>query len=297
MMMVTRVGSTGRFLRVCCRDNHGSRNTTTHRWLFTIPFRVSLRPSCVVGMHDTWLQQQRQQQVRSFAVGKKRKLKQQRLAASRRETEPIVEEVPEQEEEQTPKQVLKDGEYFEDFDDKEEFIERFGRPPRYPRTIREFKISLQKAWKLYVSTFDEFKSKEDRVDDNEDSDGSKTEKSMEEIGGRIQKNVAANREFLKEEGGKALENLKRNTGIRTREDAKRLAAEMLKLGTECISQFMAGYRKGRDDEVEKMLTEYFQEIEEQLSGENTKTDGKDGVDVTKRGWKRTRKPKRRIIHR
>jgi hypothetical protein len=56
---------------------------------------------------------------------------------------------------------------------------------------------------------------------------------------------------------------------------------MMKLATDCLREFMAGYRQGRDQEVEKMMNEYFQEEDE-----------KEATDEQQSIRKRRRKPKR-----
>ena len=59
------------------------------------------------------------------------------------------------------------------------------------------------------------------------------------------------------------------TGVSTKEELREWVGEQLKLGTACLSQFMRGYRKGRDDEVDRMLHEYFKDLDKQ-----TEPDGK-----------------------
>jgi hypothetical protein len=41
------------------------------------------------------------------------------------------------------------------------------------------------------------------------------------------------------------------TGASTKEDLKVWVGDMLKLGTECLTEFMSGYRKGRDEEIDR----------------------------------------------
>ena len=49
------------------------------------------------------------------------------------------------------------------------------------------------------------------------------------------------------------------TGLRTTDDMRELSRYFLERFTEVVQEFMAGYRKGRDEEVQKMLTTYFQD--------------------------------------
>jgi hypothetical protein len=61
-------------------------------------------------------------------------------------------------------------------------------------------------------------------------------------------NVKRNVEFVKEESTKCVIKCE-NKRIPT-EDL-RPASDMMKLASECVKEFMTGYRKGRDDETEK----------------------------------------------
>jgi len=56
------------------------------------------------------------------------------------------------------------------------------------------------------------------------------------------------------------------SGIQSTQDLRQLATDYLKLATTCLQEFMAGYRQGRDEEMERMLNEYFQEKENSPSG-------------------------------
>jgi hypothetical protein len=80
-----------------------------------------------------------------------------------------------------------------------------------------------------------------------------------------------------------LEQAKDTTGIHNTEDLRMVAEDMMRLATQCLKEFMAGYRQGRDDEVDKMLNEYFQEEKGQKHDEND-----EGGGITP---KRRRRPK------
>lgn len=99
------------------------------------------------------------------------------------------------------------------------------------------------------------------------------ESKKDEISANVQRNV----DFVKKESTKLRDEVRERTGIHTTEDLRQVAGDMMKLASACLKEFMSGYRKGRDDETEKMLTEYFQELEEK-------------VNKPKR-----RKPKRRVL--
>lgn len=115
--------------------------------------------------------------------------------------------------------------------------------------------------------------------------------------------------IVRQDAQELLEHAKDTTGIRTQDDLKALASEAMKVATECIREFMAGYRSGRDSEIDKMLHEYFQDDKgenETKNGVEEKESSPPGTHLvdadaihksqvtTKTGRKKKRKPKRGI---
>lgn len=155
---------------------------------------------------------------------------------------------------------------------------------RLPRSIAGWRSVFSNAWRDYCSTWegffgseqDESKEKETK----EEAAGSEMKGIIESQKKAVRGNVKRNVAFVKEEGPKFLQFMKDNTKIYTKEDLKKWAGEQLKLATQCVNEFMAGYRSGRDEEVEKMLNQYFKE----------ESDEKE-ADVPKR---KRRKPKRLV---
>lgn len=146
---------------------------------------------------------------------------------------------------------------------------------RYPRTLAGWKIALSRAWEKYLWTHEGFLIAEKRRDvrgnilpDDEkmedDGDGvaSTVQDRAAEAASQVSSNVQKNVETLKDEAPKLLKMGQQLTGISTKEQLREWASDQLKLATECLGEFMNGYRKGRDDEVDRMLHKYFQEIED-----------------------------------
>ncbi|KAL3941857.1 MAG: hypothetical protein SGBAC_003849 [Bacillariaceae sp.] len=104
---------------------------------------------------------------------------------------------------------------------------------------------------------------------------------------QLKKNLTNNVSAARDEAQKLQEEMSERTGIRTQEDLKEVARQAMTLATECLKEFMSGYRNGRDQEVERMLNEYFQE-------EGEGDDLKEQVDGDAKR-KRRRKPKRAIL--
>ena len=160
-----------------------------------------------------------------------------------------------------------------------------------PKTSAEWKRRLYKAWEEYIWTFEGFLYTANNKDaDNGEDLLDKTKEMIQEQQKEAEKNIGKNREFLRAEGEQALDNMKRNSGIHTRDDLKTWATNSMKLANECLSEFLSGYRKGRDVEVDKMINEYFQEEEPEKDA--AAEDESSSTEVQTR--KRRRKPKRRI---
>ena len=146
---------------------------------------------------------------------------------------------------------------------------------RYPRTLEGWRTALSRAWEKYLWTHEGFLIAEKRRDARgnilpddqkvEDDDNGmaptiqdRAAEAASQVSSNVQKNVAT----LKDEAPKLLKVGQQLTGIRTKEQLREWASAQLKLATECLGEFMNGYRKGRDDEVDRMLHKYFQEIDD-----------------------------------
>ena len=140
-------------------------------------------------------------------------------------------------------------------------------PIRWPRSPQAWYKAFGEAWGLYKGTWEGFFSKTPNDDDattaekQNDDETDDTHKG-ESAAKQIADNASNNLRVAQEEGGKLLEEVQSKTGIYTVEDVKQTAREMMKVATAMLKEFMTGYRKGRDEEVDKMLHEYFQEEED-----------------------------------
>lgn len=162
-------------------------------------------------------------------------------------------------------------------DDVEEFV--------WPRNFSEWKFVLTETWEDYKWTWRGFRTSKGLFveDETEAAESEKKrqdqQKHLQAKAEEVTAQAKANAEFVKDEALSLRQQIRDQTGIHSQEDLRKWAADMMRLASECVNEFMKGYRKGRDDEVEKMLTEYFQEIEK---------------DANK---KRKRRTKRRILNR
>lgn len=149
---------------------------------------------------------------------------------------------------------------------------------KYPRTLEGWRICFRRAWNTYLWTWEgtllsEKKRDEhgniigvlkEEKDEDEESTTRETMKSKAtDVAMHVSQNVQKNVATIQQEAPKLLETAQRLTGITSKEELKQWATDQLKLGTECLSMFMKGYREGRDKEVDNMLHEYFKEMDEE----------------------------------
>jgi hypothetical protein len=156
---------------------------------------------------------------------------------------------------------------------------------KWPTTFAKWKEAFSLAWQDYKSSWVGFTtSKGLFVEDVEPEKEVQKEKIVGSIMSKskeVMVNVKRNSKFLQTSAMKIRKEVRERTGITSIEDVKAYAADAMRLATECLNQFMQGYRKGRDEEVEKMLTQYFQNLEAQANQPR----------------KKRRKPRRRVINR
>ena len=151
---------------------------------------------------------------------------------------------------------------------------------------------FKQTWAMYKETWGGSANGKNFVDqDGQEKEGSKgIDEEIVRHGRTMKSNLEKNLEFTKREGAALLEETKTYTGIHTKDDLKAFAAEQMKLANACLKEFMAGYRQGRDEEIDRMLHEYFQDGD---SHNNNKKNEDLGQNKSSR---KKRKPKQRIIH-
>eukprot|EP00814_Leptocylindrus_danicus_P012035 CAMPEP_0116036424 /NCGR_PEP_ID=MMETSP0321-20121206/21195_1 /TAXON_ID=163516 /ORGANISM="Leptocylindrus danicus var. danicus, Strain B650" /LENGTH=222 /DNA_ID=CAMNT_0003513925 /DNA_START=197 /DNA_END=865 /DNA_ORIENTATION=- len=127
---------------------------------------------------------------------------------------------------------------------------------------------------------EELEKREEYAEENGRFDVEGLEIAVTEQVAHMEENFDRNADFLKKRGDEVLKVVKEETGIQTKEELKIWLEEQMKLGVECLSEFMKGYRHGRDEEVDKMLHEYFKDLDEEKDrddagdGEKRKNEGK-----------------------
>lgn len=79
-------------------------------------------------------------------------------------------------------------------------------------------------------------------------------KEFEESVSKLTDNTMRNVRIVKKDAEEIIKAARDNQN-----EIRAFASDMLRIATECLKEFMAGYRHGRDQEIDKMLNEYFQE--------------------------------------
>lgn len=135
----------------------------------------------------------------------------------------------------------------------------------WPKSAREWLAILRETCKDYIETWDGFFNNVPALEKVEDTELKKetdtfdlaveTSKKKKEV----IKNTNRNLETIQETGIELMDIAKEKTGINNAKELKLLIAEQIRLANECLSTFMDGYRTGRDDELDKMVNEYFQD--------------------------------------
>jgi len=166
------------------------------------------------------------------------------------------------------------------------------QPIPWPKSFSGWYKALSESWIVYKGTWEGFMSSSpsrSSTDDSEDDSG----KNATDL---VMDNAKNNLDYMKTEGDKVINEIQSKTGIYTLEDLKTTAKEYMTVATLMLTEFMKEYRKGRDEEVDKMLHEYFQQQQEQE--QEQPQEGDDTVDKQdnsneKHPKRRRRQPKRR----
>ena len=235
--------------------------------------------------HDTYAHHHHQQQyqLRSFSSHQQRRHNRKRL----RMRDKAAEDLKQQQLDEKPKHVKPWWRYITIWPDPHGYDPEFEKRQRFPRPTSL--AHLREAWDLtvkdYRSTFEGWLLPEpEEIGATHGAKETSISEQVEAHRKQIQSNVAKNVKFLKVEGSEALQEVQKRTGIYTLQHLKEWTALQLQLATECVQEFMVGYREGRDDEVEKMMNEYFQGMWEDEEAKSADGEPK----------KRRRNPKRRI---
>ena len=209
----------------------------------------------------------------------------------------------------------KDNDKDNDERDKSIFSILGANPQPDPPELQQVKLArkrkltlmeaIPEAWEMYKGTWEGFfdnhkkgfsdknkDSEEDNVNDESFIDEEKITKKQKEL----RKNIKGNVKALKKEGANALEAAKDVTGIRNKKDLVEWSMKQLKLANECLGEFMMGYRRARDEEIDKVMNEYFKDFDvegdEKEKNELNKVDGISRSSEIKAGRrKRKRKSK------
>ena len=149
-------------------------------------------------------------------------------------------------------------------------------------SLQDYKAIVKEAWRQYKWTWQGFLTPKHKLTEEDFIYKSEEQLEREKLEREQQKekNNCNENDWKVDEESKAkspeelLQNFRRNvlslrtegpklakeiTGMSTKEELKAWAAAQMRLTADCLSHFMQGYREGRDEEIDKMLNEYFKE--------------------------------------
>jgi hypothetical protein len=195
--------------------------------------------------------------------------------------------IPPQYEPGKPWQVIFPRYHF-DPNEKEEMDDNSSQSTSPRATLGDYRRALPQAWEIYLQSWG-IEPKKKPTDSSALASVKEEQEQGPSLVEQTQQNVTENLKVAKQEGQVLLEAAQEQTGIRNKDDIKMFASDMLKLATETLKEFMAGYRQGRDKEIDRMLHEYFQEEDD----EKAKKDQEKEESAMKK--KKRRKTKRRIL--
>jgi hypothetical protein len=150
------------------------------------------------------------------------------------------------------------------------------------RSLSAWKVALVETWRDYRSTWvgfwtsrgflveDADTSNSNATADTNESTGSSAnnalttqqQQTLDRAQDQITTNIQRNTKFVKHAAQRLGSELQSHTGIYNTQDLRTWAAAVMRLGSDSVAQFMAGYRTGRDQEVTNMLTSYFEQLQQ-----------------------------------
>jgi hypothetical protein len=157
------------------------------------------------------------------------------------------------------------------------------------KTFREHLNNLPSAWAEYKDTWRGFWSSgvlvippEERKESGENSEENE-QLTPSAIQRQIRRNIRRNTKVATKTALYIRQQVRDRTGIHSAEDMRRVAAESMLLLSQCLDEFVSGYREGKDAQIRQML-------EEDLERQRVEKAKKDNPPRAKK-----RRPKRRIL--
>jgi hypothetical protein len=179
--------------------------------------------------------------------------------------------------------------------------------PKEKKPISHYIQAFRNAWRDYMDTWrgnsvedeeqknkvvsvnKDSRSSEKKKDDDNDDDEDKLTETMTGMKRKIRRNVRRNTRAAKVTALSIRQQIRERTGIKSADDFKRVAADVMTLVANCLNEFVSGYREGRDAQLRKML----QEDLAQQQKEEAKAAAQERVSPTRL----KRRPKRRVLRR
>lgn len=145
----------------------------------------------------------------------------------------------------------------------QEFCDRHNQQKPLPKSLAEWKTALSRGWAEYRSTWEGFTASKGFLVSEKGNE--ELDKKIQEQADNVKENTRRNRRFVEKGSALARIEITKHTGVETMQDLKDYVAGLMRLASDCVREFMQGYRKGRDDETDKMLTKYFQDLQDKAN--------------------------------
>ena len=94
--------------------------------------------------------------------------------------------------------------------------------------------------------------------------------SIQKTKDKVQANVQKNTAEIAADAKNIRDFVRKETGINSSDDIKRIAEEYMRLAVECLNEFTAGYKQGRDERMEKVGSTYFENLEREAEEKQMK---------------------------
>jgi len=181
--------------------------------------------------------------------------------------------------------------------------------PNAKKSFRDWISILQQTWTCYKLTWEGFLSsqqqnnhihdtqqQQDPAQDDEQKQQLRNELQQQviETTQQIQSNLKTNIQTLQQTSQEVLQYAKDTTQIHNKTDFKRWIMMQMQLLTDMVREFMNGYRQARQEEMERTITLYFKDLD---NDENQKKNDTSPIKHEDDTYTHTRIPKRKTTRR
>jgi len=155
-------------------------------------------------------------------------------------------------------------------------------PETQGKSFRDWVRVFQLTWNSYKLTWEGFLSSSisssptslskdethQQQDEQRQKQADETREQIIATAQQIQENVKSNIQTLEQTSQNVIQYAKDTTQIQNKTDLKRWMMMQMQLATDMLREFMNGYRQARQEEMERTITQYFKDLEDDPSKSN-----------------------------